>query len=120
MPCASGTAPRGAVPERFKIPYSDGVCGSLSLSLSLCVPVPVRVRCVRGACLREVPHRVRGAADEAADAGAGFAVAADGCRLYYNLSGSPDAEDKVCLRAAVIITCLRGRNACRQITTSSR
>ena len=51
--------------------------------------------CVRGACLREVPHRVRGAADEAADAGAGFAVAADGCRLYYNLSGSPDAEDKV-------------------------
>ena len=37
MPCASGTAPRGALPERFKIPYSDGlsVCLSVSLSLSL-------------------------------------------------------------------------------------
>ena len=48
MPCASGTAPRGAVPERFKIPYSDGVCGSLSLSLSLSACL---CRCVFGVCV---------------------------------------------------------------------
>ena len=27
----------------------------------------------------------------------GFAVASDGCRLSYHLSGNPEAEDKVCV-----------------------
>ena len=32
----------------------------------------------------------------------GFAVAQDGCRLSYNLTGNPEAEDKV-LRAACAV-----------------
>ena len=50
MPCASGTAPGGALPERFKIPYSDGLSLSLSLSLSLCVCVGVFGVCVALVC----------------------------------------------------------------------